>query len=194
MAKEKMPYEIIDELAIKYDKLSDAEVLDKLRAIPPIPDEDDAAWNQSLWDNAVYPYLALWQVVAVRRMRDAIPLILDRACFGDPGETMRNMCHALEAIVNPNWSELTPPCIAALKSQRAGTRLWAARQLGRLRDADALPALESAAADPEPRVREWVQAALEHTKAAIAAAKPVKKTEKKPRMPKKQQAKRKRSK
>src|SRR5690349_13390208 len=115
MAKEKMPWEIIRDLAIKYGKLSDTKVLAKLRAIPPLPDEDDnSAWDQSYWDDVAYHYLALWQVACGRRLREAIPLILDRACFGDPGETMRGMCHVLEGIVQPNWSELTPYCVAAL--------------------------------------------------------------------------------
>jgi hypothetical protein len=153
MAKEKMPWEIIRDLAIKYDKLSDSKVLAKLRTIPPLPDEDDdTAWDNAFWDDVAYHFLALWRVAGSRRLREAIPLILDRACFGDPGETMRGMCHVLEAIVQPNWSDLTPYCVAALKSERPGTRLWAAHQLARLRDAAALPALEAANPDPVP----WV--------------------------------------
>ena len=161
------------DLAAEYDKLRDAKVLAKLRAIPSLPDEsDEASWNQRFWDNVVYPSLALWKVVGTRRLHNAIPLILDRACFGDPGETMRGMCHTLKAVVQPKWSELTPYCDAALKSERPGTRLWAAHQLIRVRDPDALAALEAAANDPEPEVREVVQLALECTR---EAAKPAKK-------------------
>ncbi len=169
MAKAKMPYEIIQDLAIKYDKLSDAKVLDKLRAIPPLPDGDDASsWEQTFWDNVAYHYLALWRVVCVRQLRVAIPLILDRACFGDPGETMRGMCHILEGIVRPNWSELTPYCVAALKSERAGTRKWAAFQLARLRERSALSALEEAEGDPIPDVRSEIQKAIRSTREALS--------------------------
>ena len=50
----------------------------------------------------------------------------------------------VEAIVKPDWSALTAPCVAALASPRPGTRFWAAFELGRLRDPAAIPALERA--------------------------------------------------
>jgi hypothetical protein len=165
MAAERMPYQIIDEMAAARTRLSDKKVLAELTAVPPLADEDDPCWaGEEYWHQVAYPYLALWNVAAERRLRAAIPLILERACFGDPGEIMRNLCHALEAIVNPNWSELTGPCVAALKSPRAGTRLWAAHQLQRLRDPAATPALEEAAQDEVEAVRESAEAALTSTR------------------------------
>ena len=151
MAGERMPYQIIDDLAAARAKLSDAEILAELATIPPLADEDDPCWDDDVyWHNVAYPYLALWNVAAERQLRAAIPLIFDRACFGDPGEIMRNLCHAVEAIVKPNWSALTDPCVAALASPRPGTRLWAAHELGRLRDPAAIPALEHTAQDAVP--------------------------------------------
>lgn len=161
MTDERMPYQIIDDMTVARAKLSDAEVVAELAAIPPLADEDEPCWDDdSYWHRVAYPYLALWNVAAERRLRAAIPLILDRACFGDPGEIMRNLCHAVEAIVNPDWSALTAQCVTALASPRPGTRLWAARQLGRLRDPAAIPALERAAQDAVPWVREWAASAL----------------------------------
>jgi HEAT repeat protein len=160
-----MPYQIINDLAAARAKLSDVEVLAELAAIPPLADEDDPCWNDDgYWGRVAYPYLALWDVAAERKLLAAIPLILDRACFGDPGEIMRNLCHAVEAIVKPDWSALTAPCVAALVSTRAGTRLWAAHELGRLRDPIAIPALERAAQDAVPEVRKWVASALKRTR------------------------------
>lgn len=165
MADERMPYQIIDYLSAARTKLSDAEVLAALAAVPPLADEDDPCWNDDgYWHRVAYPYLALWNVAAERKLRAAVPLILDLACFGDPGEIMRNLCHAVEAIVKPDWPALTAPCIAALASPRPGTRLWAARQLGRLRDPAAIPALERAAQGAVPEVREWAASALERTR------------------------------
>jgi len=168
MADERMPYQIIDDMATARKHLSDQEVLAELAAVPPLANEDDACWaNDRYWREVAYPYLSLWNNAAERRLESAIPLMLDRACFGDPGEIMRNLCHALEAIVNPEWSKLTEPCVAALTSARPGTRLWAAHELGRLRDPSALPALEAAERDTVKWVREWVEAAIKSTRKEI---------------------------
>lgn len=161
----KQPHQIIDELAIDRAGLSDAEVLAELTAVPPLADEGDPCWNdEAYWKDVAYPYLALWNVAAERKLRTAIPLILDRACFGDPGEIMRNLCHTVEGIVNPDWSALTAMCVAALASPRPGTRYWAAFELGRLRDPDAIPALETAAQDVVREVKERAVSALKRTR------------------------------
>ena len=165
MADDRMPYQIIADLVAIRAQRSDDEVLAELAAIPPLADESDSCWqDDAYWNRVAYPYLALWDVAAERHLRAAIPLILDRACLGDPGEIMRNLCHAIEAIVKPDWSVLTAPCVAALMSSRPGTRLWAAHELGRLRDLAAIPALERAAEDEVPEVREWAASALERTR------------------------------
>jgi hypothetical protein len=167
MADDRMPHQIIDDMTAARERLCDADVLEELRAIPPLADESDPCWAiDDYWQKVAYPYLALWNIAAQRRLRLAIPLILGRACFGDPGEIMRNLCHALEAIAKPNWSELTQPCVAALSSPWAGTRLWAAHELQRLRDPVAIPALEQAAKDQVAWVREWIDAALQSTRGA----------------------------
>ncbi|MBO0701004.1 MAG: HEAT repeat domain-containing protein, partial [Zavarzinella sp.] len=67
---------------------------------------------------------------------------LDRACYGDPGEMFRGLRHALEAIVNPRWSELADICLEAARSPRRGTRLWAIDQLTVLDDERARPVFE----------------------------------------------------
>lgn len=165
MADDRMPYQIIDDMAAARTRFSDKKVLAELAAIPPLADEGDSCWaSDEYWQQVAYPYLALWNNAAERRLWTAIPLMLDRACFGDPGEIMRNLFHALEAIVDPDWSALTEPCVAALKSQRAGTRLWAARELQRIRDPSALPWLQAAQDDDVESVRESTQAAIESTR------------------------------
>lgn len=165
MSAQREPYQVIRDLAAGYAAQTDAELLDELARIPPLADEDDPCWNDdAYWDSVAYPYLALWEIAARRRLRATIPLILDRACYGDPGEIMRGLCHALEAIVRPEFSALTEPCIAALASRRAGTRMWAAFELVRLRDPAALPALEQATRDEVPDVRNCAAKAIEFTR------------------------------
>lgn len=161
----RMPHQVIDDLTADRVRLSDAEVLAELAAIPPLADEGDPCWDDiAYWHRVAYPYLALWNVAGRRRLKAAGPLIFDRACFGDPGEIMRNLCHAVEAIYNPDWSALTRVCVSAISSPRPGTRLWAAHELGRLRDPAAIPALERAVQDELVAVREAISSALEQTR------------------------------
>ena len=78
----------------------------------------------------------------MRRLKRAIRLLLDRACYGYPGEIFQGLRHASEAIVNPRWSEQTNICLEAARSPRLGTQLWAIDQLGTLDDERARPVLE----------------------------------------------------
>lgn len=165
MTDERAPHQIIDEMAAAYAQLSDVQVLAELAAIPGLSDESDPCWlSEEYWHRVAYPYLALWNVAAARRLSAAVPLILDRACLGDPGEIMRNMRHAIEAVYGPDWSALTACCVTALRSHRPGTRFWAADELGVLRDAAAIPTLEVATRDEFPEVRNRATEALEATR------------------------------
>lgn len=58
-------------------------------------------------------FYLLGALAALRSLRAAIPLLLERACYGDPGEMMRGIRHTLEAIVKPQWDILTDECIQA---------------------------------------------------------------------------------
>jgi hypothetical protein len=106
-----------------------------------------------------YLYVALCDIAAARKLRAAVPLLLEKASFGDPGEMMRGLRHTLEGIMAPDWSALTAICVTALESSRAGTRLWAAEQLRVLRDPSASAALKTAMQDEVPEIREAAEAA-----------------------------------
>src|SRR5688572_29865330 len=98
MQAEPTSHEIIRGMAEAWRGRPDEDVLAALRSIPPLVDEDDASWNDNAyWMGVAYPYLALAGVAAERRLLPAIGLLLERACFGDPGETMRGLRHDLEA-------------------------------------------------------------------------------------------------
>jgi hypothetical protein len=169
MANGRKPYQIIDDMTTARRRLSDKKVLAELAAIPPLADEDDPCWaSEAYWHQVAYPYLALWSIAAERHLKAAIPRMLERACYGDPGEIMRNLCHFLEGIVEPNYGELSGPCLAAAQSPRAGTRLWAIFQLMRLREPRAIPILEQALEDPAERVRSEAKGALEVIRDHIA--------------------------
>lgn len=116
MADERKPCQIIADIVASRASASDAEVLAELATIAPMPDEEDPAWDQdAIWQEA-YRFLALADVAAVRRLKPAIRLLLDRACYGDPGEMLRGLRHAFEAIVKPDWTELADICLGAAPS------------------------------------------------------------------------------
>src|SRR5438067_11781802 len=106
MTDRRKPYQILAEMVAAHASTSDAYMLAELAALPPLPDEDDPAWEQDeTWQKA-YQFVALAQVAATRRLKPAIRLLLERACYGDPGEMFRWLRHASDAIVNPRWSGL----------------------------------------------------------------------------------------
>jgi len=137
--------EFVDATFDRLKEASDSAVLAELAALPPLVDGTHESWSEDgYWEQVAARYVALADVASVRRLRAAIPLLLDRACFGDPGEIMRGLRHQLEAIVNPDWSVLADYCLAAASSERLGTRLWAIDELRILEDARAAPVFEAA--------------------------------------------------
>ena len=150
MPEEWRPFDVVAEMVAARASLSDVEVLAELTALPPLPDESDPAWEQdATWQNACR-FVALADLAAARRLKPAIRLLLDRVCYGDPGEMFRGLRHASESIVTPNWSDLVDICLAAAASSRLGTRLWAIDQLAILDDERARAVFESSIrSDPE---------------------------------------------
>jgi hypothetical protein len=152
----------IDAIAQARSANTDAELIAELAALPGLADEDDPCWSDdTYWTRVAYPYLGLAQLAAIRGLRAAVPLLLERACFGDPGEIMRGLRHALEAIVEPEWSALTEPCLTAIASGRPGSVLWAVDQLIVLDDVRARAALEALVRHGHPEVRWRAEIALD---------------------------------
>lgn len=156
------PAQIIAGLAERYRSSSDPQLVAALAALPALRDEDDPAWDDEVyWAGVAYPYLALADVAAERRLWPAVRLLLDRACFGDPGEIMRGLRHSLEAIANPDWAALAEACIAAIATGRPGTVLWAADELAILDDPRAFPVFEKLRHSEHARIREVAALGLE---------------------------------
>jgi hypothetical protein len=158
---EPRPFEIIAAMARERSGRTDQQILDELQALPPLADEDDADWKEpSYWTRVAYPYLALAQIAGERRLRAAVRPLLDHACFGDPGEIMRDLRHVLEAIMNPDWRALADMCIDAAQSDRRGTVLWAVDQLLALDDERARPLLQALAGSEHDEIGARAQSAL----------------------------------
>jgi hypothetical protein len=130
---------------------SDERVLAELAAVEPLPDESDPRWNDDhFWFIIAYRFLGLGEVAALRKLRPAVRLMLERACYGDPGETMRGLRHTFEAIYKPDWKSLADEYLVLARAPRLGTRLWAIDGLIVVDDARAIPVFEeSVREDPE---------------------------------------------
>jgi hypothetical protein len=158
---ELQPRQIVADLTARYERLSDAELLAALEALPALPDESDASWDDDrFWRAAVFPFVVLRDLAASRRLAPAIEILLSKASFGDPGEVMRGLRHMLEAIVAPNWDVLADACIRAAVSPRHGIKLWALQQLAVLEDERARPTFEQALHHPEVSIREAAELGL----------------------------------
>jgi hypothetical protein len=133
---------------------TDEAILAELAALPVLPAENDPAWeDERTWYELADRFTALADVAAHRRLYAAIPLLLERASYGDPGEMMRGLRHCLEAIVNPDWHRLTDSCIQIATASQPGARLWSLDELGILRDPRALPIVIGALDDVADEVR-----------------------------------------
>jgi hypothetical protein len=165
MTDQRMPAQIIADMVSARASKSDAEVLAELAAFPPLPDENDPAWKKdATWQEAMR-FVALADVAAARRLKPAIRLLLDRACYGDPGEMFRGLRHASEAIVSPRWSELVDICLEAATSQRLGTRLWAIDELTILEDERARPIFEESMRTDPKEIRSVAEDGLQRLNA-----------------------------
>lgn len=155
-----LPASIIERFVQEREGWSDAEILEELKGFPPLPGEE--AFNQAAanWRD-VYRFVALADVCAARKLRPAVVMLLERASFGDPGETMRGLRHHLERIAEPDWDFLTDACLEALNSPQPGARYWAVQQLGIMQVERTLGALQGALDDPEAEIRSEAQIAID---------------------------------
>jgi len=161
---------VIAALVTEFDRDSDEELLSRLRALPPLADEKDKCWlSDSYWSEVANPYVALADLAASRKLRPAIPLLLERASYGDPGEIMRGLRHALEAIVSPDWAALADLCIAAADSARPGTKLWAIDQLVVLEDRRAVRILKASLQSEYEDIRDAAAMALDRLEHPMAS-------------------------
>lgn len=146
----------IERLISERRALSDAAVLDELRGLDPLPSDQGATWQSeasSAWQRA-HILLALAELAAQRGLAEAVPLVLERMCFGDPGELMRGVRHSLEEAVRGDWELLARQCQAACASPAPGARLWAADELAVLRDPLSVPTLIGLLDDPIVEIAE----------------------------------------
>ena len=151
----------VDGLMDALADISDDQLLARLAEIEPLPDEGDPRWdNMQFWIDVANPFEALTRVACSRKLLPAVSLILERMCFGDPGETMRPVCHGFEHIVNPDWHNLLPLYAQATESSRRGTRMWALSCMARLRTEEARVIFDRCLRDGDANVRNEAERGL----------------------------------
>jgi hypothetical protein len=151
---DEQPAKIIERLAAAYDAAPDDQVLASIAALAPLADESNSRWQtDEYWRTVAYPFLALADVAAKRRLRAAVRLLLERACYGDPGEIMRGLRHTFEAIYNPDWTSLADEYLPLARAERLGTRLWAIDSLIVIDDPRAVPVFEASVRDDPEEIR-----------------------------------------
>jgi len=135
--------------------LSDDELIARIESTEPLPDtgDDDPAWlDDATWDRAEF-LLAAADAIGERRLLRAIAPLFQRAALGDANEMMQGLRHGPERAVAPDWKALSSIMRPLTRHHQAGCRRWAVRELGILRDPQALDDLLSALADDQPLVR-----------------------------------------
>jgi hypothetical protein len=152
--------------------LSDDELIARIEAIEPLPDgdDDDPAWlEDAVWDRAEF-LLAAADAIGERRLLRAIAPLFQRAALGYAYEMMRGLRHGPERAVAPDSQVLTSIMRPLTRHHRAGCRRWAVRELGILRDPQALDDLVTALGDDQPLVRSEACSSLGMLGQAVPAA------------------------
>jgi hypothetical protein len=119
-------------------------------------------WNdEAFWFTAAYRFLGLSEVARLRKLRRAVRLILERACYGDPGETMRGLRHVFEEIYNPDWTLLADEYLVCARSDRLGTRMLAIAGLMILDDTRAVSVFEASLREDPKEITDFAMTGLE---------------------------------
>lgn len=166
---EKRPAELIREQYDLRANWSDEAILADSQALPVLADEydeqsgkprDDSHWGDPEIYGQLTRYLALVDIVSERKLRAAVPLLMERASYGDMGESMRNVWGALASVYDDEatWDDL---CFQMAESPYRGVRLWMMLIIGCTEDDRSLPALIKGLRDPARRVREWAAGWME---------------------------------
>src|SRR5258708_8900142 len=114
-----------EEIHDKYSSLSNDEILDAIEALRGLPDEwapwfgrPNFEWDdeQTLHNAAMFVELA--HQIAERHLRPGVPLLLERASYGDYGEMMRFLPNKFKAAFKPDWKDLAEICVKYAKHSR----------------------------------------------------------------------------
>lgn len=128
------PLDIYDNLGARYRNESDGAIVAELRLIAPLPHEEDPRWlsdwrTEPIWGLA-YRFNVLVGEVCRRKLKEALSLVLERVCCGDPGEMYRNTPDIICDTAGEDWEFVLDLCNRAVSWPQSGARLWAVETLG----------------------------------------------------------------
>jgi hypothetical protein len=146
---------------------TETELLDAMATWEPLPDEDDPRWESESDDGGVW--------AASDRLRDAADAsgangwrevavrVFEHASDWDLHGAMQGIRHGPErAFTGQDGEREFAKRLGPLtQHDRAGTRLWVARELGILRQLSSLPQLVSLLDDPHPSVAAEARSSIE---------------------------------
>jgi len=108
MHDERSPDEIIAAHVAERARLRDDEVVAELMELTPLPDEDDDAYeSKSTWAH-VYVFVALADVAAIRKLRPAARLLLQRASYA--ARELAHGCGAFASLEHCVIARRSMPC------------------------------------------------------------------------------------
>lgn len=161
MADDESTWDAIQRFAAEQHSASDDQILALIEAIPPLADENDPCWDDvAYWKSYAHPYVAMAHVAGMRKLRRAVRPLLERACYGDPGEIMRGLRHTFEGVYKPDWNLLADEYLALARAERLGTRLWAVASLTVLDDPRAAPVFEASVREDPEEISSWAKGGL----------------------------------
>lgn len=136
----------------------------EIQALPVLPDEfnkqsdiplDDLHWSEPETDRLLDRYLALVAIVRDRKLRAGVPLLMERASYGDMGESMRRVWGSLSSVFDSDRATWNDLCFRMVQSPHRGVRLWMIQEISCIADERSLSVIINGLHDPAPMIREW---------------------------------------
>jgi hypothetical protein len=130
------------------------ELLEVVAELPEMPDEMDPRWDDDDTLSALARLLVCADMIGERGWKRCMVPVFEKAELGDTYDLSQEIRHGPEKAFADDYEAMAELLIPLVVHRRPGTRYWAARELGILRELVALPALITALNDTVTMVAE----------------------------------------
>ncbi|WP_338874935.1 hypothetical protein WBJ53_04875 [Spirosoma sp. SC4-14] len=154
--------QITKQIHLERESWTVSQVINELLALPPMPDEDDNLWDYTKTWYEAEVFLADVNYAARHHLESVIPILYQKACYGDPGEILRGVFkNSVYDIASRDEEKVIHYAVQAYKSIRNGTRYWAVYSLSFFKDLpQAHSILVDALLDSEHQIRSFAEYSL----------------------------------